>query len=97
MKACCSGCSAGAGTKFLACPYQAARPSSVVTDLPATSATGVTQERISTPSASTEHEPHCASPQPKRGPCNRKSLLNTYSSGVSGLALTGQLRPLTLI
>jgi len=35
------------------------------------------QERISTPSASTEHEPHCASPQPKRGPLSRSSFDST--------------------
>ena len=35
----------------------------------AQAATGVTQERISLPSSNTEHAPHCARPQPNRGPC----------------------------
>src|SRR4029453_17636218 len=97
MKACCSGCSAGACASLLRSAYQAARPSRVVSDLSATAATGVTQERISTPSASTEQEPHCASPQPKRGPCRRSSLVRTERGGVSGLALPGPSRPFTLI
>src|SRR6266478_6624401 len=45
-------------------------------------------ERISTPSRSTEHEPHWASPQPKRGPCRPSSFDSTYSSGVSRSAAT---------
>ena len=49
----------------------------VVSDLPATCETAVTQDRISTPSASTEQEPHCASPQPKRGPFSRSSFMST--------------------
>src|SRR5262249_8003464 len=45
--------------------------------LVATAATRGTQERDSTPSASTEPEPPCASPQPKRGPFNSSSLAST--------------------
>src|SRR5260370_26261915 len=97
MKACCSGCSAGGGARFFFSAYHAARPSSVVTDLPATAATGVTQERISTPSTSTEQEPHCASPQPNFGPRKASSFASTYSRGVSGLEATGHARPFTLI
>jgi hypothetical protein len=48
--------------------------SSVVTDLFATAEIGVTHERISTPSANTEHDPHCAIPQPKRGPYRSRSF-----------------------
>jgi len=33
-----------------------------------TEETVVTQERVSTPFTSTEQDPHCASPHPKRGP-----------------------------
>src|SRR5262245_51714673 len=72
-------------------------PSSVVIALPDTAATGVTQERISLPSSSTEHAPHCARPQPKRGPCRCNSLCRTYSRGVSRLAVTLCTRPFTLI
>ena len=42
-----------------------------------TAATGVTHERISFPSKSTEHAPHCARPQPNRGPCRWSSLCRT--------------------
>src|SRR6188768_964464 len=72
-------------------------PSSVVIALPLTAATGVTQERISLPSRRTEHAPHCARPQPKRGPCRCSSLCRTYSRGVSRLAVTLWTRPFTLI
>src|SRR4051794_35983667 len=65
--------------------------------LPATAATGVTQDRISLPSSSTEQAPHCARPQPKRGPCRWSSLCRTYRSGVSRLAFTPCVSPLTLI
>src|SRR5580704_2927430 len=97
MKACCNGCSAGACGSFFFSAYQAASPSRVITALPATAATGVTQERISTPSANTEQEPHCASPQPNFGPCRRNSFESTYRSGVTGLALTGHARPFTVM
>src|SRR5262245_5246033 len=72
-------------------------PSSVVIALPLTAATGVTHERISLPSSSTEQAPHCARPQPKRGPCRCSSLCRTYRSGVSRLAVTLCTRPFTLI
>src|SRR5437016_13591761 len=62
-----------------------------------TAATGVTQLRISLPSSSTEQAPHCARPQPKRGPCRCNSLCRTYSNGVSSDAVTECTRPLTLI
>src|SRR3954454_10088973 len=72
-------------------------PSSVVIALPLTAATGVTHERISLPSSSTEQAPHCARPQPKRGPCRWSSLCRTYRSGVSRLAVTLWTSPFTLI
>src|SRR4051812_27618947 len=72
-------------------------PSSVVIAFPLTAATGVTHERISLPSSSTEHAPHCARPQPNRGPCRWSSLCRTYKSGVSRPAVTLCTRPFTLI
>ncbi len=77
--------------------HRAGMPSSVVIALPLTAATGVTHERISLPSSNTEQAPHCARPQPKRGPCRWSSLCRTYSNGVSRLAVTLCTRPLTLI
>jgi hypothetical protein len=60
------------------CPaYHAGNPSSVVTDFPTTAETGVTQERRSTPSTSTEHDPHWARPHPKRGPFSSSSSEST--------------------
>src|SRR3954470_1699887 len=72
-------------------------PSRVVIALPLTAATGVTHERISLPSSNTEQAPHCARPQPKRGPCRWSSLCRTYRRGVSRLALTPCVNPFTLI
>src|SRR5262245_4383339 len=72
-------------------------PSSVVIALPLTAATGVTHDRISFPSSSTEHAPHWARPHPNLGPCRCSSLCSTYSSGVSRLAVTLCTRPFTLI
>src|SRR3982750_895322 len=72
-------------------------PSNVVIALPLTAATGVTHERISLPSSNTEHAPHCARPQQKRGPCRCSSLCRTYRRGVSRLAVTLCTRPFTLI
>ena len=69
--------------------HSAGSPSKVVIAFPETAATGVTHDRISFPSSSTEHAPHCASPQPKRGPCRCSSLCRTYSNGVSSDAVTG--------
>src|ERR1700733_571059 len=95
--ACCTGCSAGTCASFLCAAYHAGRPSSVVTDFPWTEETGVTHERVSTPFTSTEHEPHWASPQPKRGPCSSSSLERTYNNGVSGAPETVHDRSFTLI
>src|SRR6478672_2998804 len=96
--ACWSGCSAGlAAVVPRSFAQRAGRPSSVVIALPLTAATGVTQERISLPSSSTEQAPHCARPQPNRGPCRWSSLCKTYNRGVSRLALTPWVSPFTLI
>src|SRR6266480_6525329 len=98
IQACCNGCSAGlAAVVPLSLAHSAGSPSSVVIALPLTAATGVTQLRISFPSSSTEQAPHCARPQPKRGPCRCSSLCRTYSNGVSSDAVTEGTRPLTLI
>src|ERR1700754_385081 len=72
-------------------------PSSVVIALPLTASTGVTHERISLPSSSTEQAPHCARPQPNRGPCRRSSLCRTYRRGVSRYTDTPCLSPFPLI
>src|SRR5580692_1820782 len=95
--ACWTGCRSGGFASFFCEAYHCGNPSSVVTDLFATAETGVTQERISTPLTSTEHEPHWARPHPKRGPCRRNSLDKTYRSGVSGVAATVHDLSLTLI
>src|SRR5579875_750751 len=95
--ACWTGCNSGAFESLRCEAYQAGSPSSVVTDLPATADTGVTHERVSTPFTNTEQDPHCASPQPNRGPRNINSLESTYSSGVSGEAATFHTRSFTRI
>src|SRR5215471_11066154 len=98
IHACCNGCSVGAAAVVPRCAaYRAGSPSSVVMLFPLTAATGVTHERISFPSSSTEQAPHCARPQPKRGPCRWSSLCSTYRRGVSRLALTPCVSPFTLI
>src|SRR6267378_3074363 len=51
--------------------------------------------RTSSPSSSTEHAPHCAIPQPRRGPVNFSSLRSTNSKGVSGAADTTCFAPFT--
>src|SRR3977135_1537138 len=51
--------------------------------------------RTSSPSSSTEHAPHCAIPQPRRGPVNFSSLRSTNSKGVSGAADTTCFVPFT--
>src|ERR1700691_3938077 len=52
--------------------------------------------RISSPSSSTEHEPHCAIPHPSRGPLNFSSLRSTKIRGVSGAADTTCFAPFTV-
>src|SRR4030088_3109316 len=97
MNACCTGWSAGGFRSPFCFAYHAGKPSSVVIDLPARDPTGITQERVSTPSTRTEQEPHCARPQPNRGPCNSISFERTYNRGVSGLETTGHTFSFTLI
>src|SRR6266571_3050550 len=97
MNACCIGWSTGGFWSPFCLAYQAGSPSSVVIDLPSRDPSDVTHERVSTPSTRTEQEPHCASPQPNRGPCRSNSFERTYSRGVSGLEATGHKRSFTLI
>src|ERR1700704_5205182 len=51
--------------------------------------------RTSSPSSSTEHAPHCAIPQPRRGPVNFSSVQSTNSKGVPGAADTPCFVPFT--
>src|SRR5260370_41251558 len=95
MNACCTGVSAGTCGNLCWGAYHAGNPSSVVTDLFPMAERGVTHDRVSTPSTNTEHDPHCAKPQPKRGPFNNNSFESTYRSGVSGGASTVQDRSVT--
>src|SRR5690349_19184767 len=67
----------------------------VVTLLPATAETGITQERIASPSRCTVHAPHCASPQPKCGLVIFRSPRSAYRSGMPGSALIVTARPST--
>src|SRR6266516_6162924 len=98
IHACCNGCRAGlAAVVPRPFAHNAGNPSNVVIAFPETAATGVTHERISFPSNNTEQAPHCANPQPNRGPCRCNSLCSTYNNGVSNDAVTECTRPLTLI
>src|SRR6266436_7055404 len=97
MTACCNGCITGTLDSFRCSAYQAGSPSSVVMALPATFPSGVTQDRVSTPSTRTEHEPHCASPHPKRGPWSASSFDRTYKRGVSAGASISCTRWFTVI
>ena len=67
IHACCTGWSmslACASDRCFCLAHRAGNPSRVVISLPIAVEAGVTQERISFPSSSTEHAPHCARPQP---------------------------------
>jgi hypothetical protein len=65
--------------------------------MPATAATGVTQERIALPLITTVQAPHCATPHPYFAPLSPRSLRKTYSNGVSAAASELRAWPLTLI
>src|SRR5688572_1623862 len=58
-------------------------PSIVVMDLPATLSTGVTHERVGTPSTCTVHEPHMALPHPYFVPVIPSVSRSTQRIGVS--------------
>ena len=56
----------------------------VVTALPATADTGVTQERTACPSTMTVQAPQAAMPQPNLVPVSAASSRSAHSSGFSG-------------
>src|SRR5579862_4608786 len=98
IHACCTGCSVFAASSALKCfcsAQTAWSPSIVVSFLPTTYDSGVTHARISSPSRSTAQEPHCAMPQPSRGPVSFSSFRSTYRTGVSGEAETACSTPFT--
>src|SRR5580658_9569253 len=72
------------------------RPSMVVMDFPATSDSGIEQERTASPSICTVQAPQAAMPQPNLVPVSFKCSRNTQSSGVSGAASTWCCWPLTV-
>src|SRR5262245_21493858 len=86
MNACCSGCGC----------WSVPSPSSVVISTPVIVPTGVTQDRIARPWASTVQAPHWPSPQPNLGPRRLRSSLSTYSSGIAGATSTVCALPLTV-
>src|SRR5262247_1313391 len=68
----------------------------VVTCLPSAALTGMTQERIATPSRCTVQAPHCAIPHPYLVPVRPTCSRITHSRGVLGLTLTSTDLPLTV-
>ena len=69
-------------------PDSELRPSMVVTCLPSTSETGVTQDLIATPSIWTVQAPHCAMPQPNFVPVRASCSRKTQSRGLAGSTST---------
>jgi hypothetical protein len=67
----------------------------VVMFFPATSETGVEQDRRAAPSTCTVHAPHSPAPHPNFVPVNCKVSRKTQSSGVSDERLTFRSPPLT--
>lgn len=67
----------------------------VVMFLPATSETGVEQERTAAPSTCTVQAPHSPAPQPNLVPVKFNESRKTQSSGVSGGRLTLRSLPFT--
>src|SRR5262245_18959650 len=86
MNACCSRCGCSSVPSS----------SSVVISTPVRVPTGVTQERIARPRASTVQEPHWPRPQPNLGPRRLRSSLSMYSSGEAGSVSTVCALPLTV-
>src|SRR5690606_37314106 len=87
IHACCSGCG------FSSSP----RPSIVVTSLPATAESGVTQARPGLPSMSTVQAPHSVMPQPYFVPFIFRSSRSTQSRVASSLTGTVCSCPLMVI
>src|SRR5574340_630990 len=71
-------------------------PSMVVTALPATSETGVMQDRVASPSTWTVQAPHRAMPQPNLVPVMPNVSLRTHNRGVLGSTLTSYRLRLTV-
>ena len=67
----------------------------VVTFLPDTCETGVTQERVAAPATWTVHAPQRPAPQPYFVPLSCKESRNTQSSGVPGDTFTFFALPFT--
>ncbi len=72
-------------------------PSIDVTFFPATATSGVTQERVATPSTCTVHAPQSAAPQPNFVPVIWRWSRSTQRSGVSGAASTVTVLPFSWI
>src|SRR5687767_11568338 len=68
----------------------------VVTFFPATALTGVTHERIGSPSMCTVQAPHNAMPQPYLVPVSPSESRSTQSRGVSGSTSACMSLPLML-
>src|SRR5262245_2008114 len=68
----------------------------VVTCLPSAALTGMTQDRIATPSRCTVQAPHCAMPHPYFVPVRPTCSRITHSKGVLGLTLTSTDLSLTV-
>jgi len=66
----------------------------VVTVLPATADSGVTQERVARPSTCTVQAPHWAMPQPNLVPVMPNCSRMTHRSGMSGSTSTVEALPL---
>src|SRR5215472_9877025 len=90
IQAACRMCTWPAGS-----PSLDASPSIVVTLLPATSDTGVEQERVAFPSTCTVHAPQSPAPQPYFVPVSSRVSRKTQSSGVSDATETFLSLPFT--
>src|ERR1700688_1948277 len=66
-------------------------PSIVVTDLPATSDSGIAHERTASPSICTVQAPQAAMPQPNLVPVSLRCSRFDHSSGLSGPTATSVL------
>src|ERR1035437_3043880 len=73
-----------------------ASPSTVSTSQPLACSAGTRQLFTSTPSSSTEQDPHSPSPQPSLTPVSPRSSRNTSSRRFIGGTLTPRSAPFTL-
>jgi hypothetical protein len=86
-QACCTGCRIPSSAK----------PSTVVTRWPATSAAGVMHDVTARRPINTVQAPHAPSPQPSFGPVIPRSSLSTSSRLRPSPAVTSRSAPLTVI